>query len=79
MSRHRKQTLLNALLMSFCISMVFAGLFSFLTFGVSREWPVAWARDFAFGWPIGAALSLLLGHPIRSLSAWLTRHEAHAR
>ena len=68
MSYAFKLAVLTALMMSFGMSLFFAGLFSFVALGPTQAWLAAWAKGFGLGWPLGFALAMLIGRPVRMLA-----------
>jgi hypothetical protein len=72
MSSPFKLAVLTALMMSFVMSLFFAGLFTFVALGPTPEWLTAWAKGLGLGWPLGFALAMLIGQPVRALALRLS-------
>lgn len=73
MTTEVKLHLVIGAIMSFAMSALLSGFFTFLQLGLGPAWLAAWAFGFAVGWPLAFVLALVIGRPARALAMRLVQ------
>lgn len=71
MTPQKKKQVITGILMTTAMAGALSGFFSMINTGFTSQMPAVWLKNFLMGWPVGFAVSAIVGGPVQRLAEHL--------